>query len=59
LYEGDYQFAKEKVLELADKIFYKLKKGIVDNTLTAALGLEKRNLNSKEVVEAEAGDIAP
>lgn len=59
LYEGDCQFAKEKVLELADKIFYKLQKGIVDNTLTAALGLGKRNLNSKEIVEAEAGDIAP
>jgi hypothetical protein len=57
LYE-DYQFAKEKVLELADKIFYKLQRGIVDNTLTAALGMEKRNLNSKEIVEAEAGDIA-
>jgi chromosome segregation ATPase len=52
LYEGDCQFAKEKVLELADKIFYKLQKGIVDNTLTAVLG-------SKEIVEAEAGDIAP
>jgi hypothetical protein len=59
LYEGDCQFAKEKVLELADKIFYKLQKGIVDNTLTAVLGSEKRNLNSKEIVEAEAGDIAP
>jgi hypothetical protein len=41
-------------LELADKIFYKLQKGIVDNTLTAALGSEKR-----EIVEAEAGDISP
>jgi hypothetical protein len=57
LYEGDYQFAKEKVLEFADETFYKLQKGIVDNTLTAALGLE--NEQSKEIVEAEAGDIAP
>jgi septal ring factor EnvC (AmiA/AmiB activator) len=57
LYEGDYQFAKEKVLELADKIFYKLQKGLVNSTLAAALGLE--NEQSKEIVEAEAGDIAP
>jgi hypothetical protein len=57
LYEGDRQFAKEKVLELADETFYKLQKGIVDNTLTAALGLE--NEQSKEIVEAKAGDIAP
>lgn len=57
LYEGDCQFAKEKVLELADETFYKLQKGMIDNTLTAALGLE--NKQSKEIVEAEAGDIAP
>ena len=57
LYEGDCQIAREKVLELADEIFYKLQKGIVDNTLTAALGLE--NEQFKEIVEAEAGDIAP
>jgi hypothetical protein len=37
LYEGDYQFVKEKVLESADKIFYRFQKGIVDSTLITAL----------------------
>jgi hypothetical protein len=56
LYEGDYQFVKEKVLELADKTFHKLQKDLVDSTLTT--GLEKGNLNFREIVETEAGDIA-
>jgi hypothetical protein len=52
LYEGEYQFIKENVLELADKI----QKDLVDSTLTN--GLEKGNLNFREIVEREAGDIA-
>jgi hypothetical protein len=56
LYQGDYQFVKENVLELANNIFYKLQKGVVDSTLTTAM--EKGNLNFREIVETEAGDIA-
>jgi hypothetical protein len=52
LYEGEYQFIKENVLELADKI----QKDLVDSTLTT--GLKKGNLNFREIVEREAGDIA-
>ena len=57
MYEGDYQFTREKVLELADMMFYKLQKGIVDNALTAALKLEKENIDSKEIVEVKPGVI--
>ncbi len=56
LFEWDYQFVKEKVLELADKTFHKLQKDLVDSTLTT--GLEKGNLNFREIIETEAGDIA-
>jgi hypothetical protein len=52
LYEGEYQIIKENVLELADKI----QKDLVDSTLTN--GLEKGNLNFREIAEREAGDIA-
>lgn len=52
LYEGEYQFIKENVLELADKI----QKDLVDSTLTT--GLKKGNLNFREIVEREAGNIA-
>ena len=55
-YEGDYQFVKQKVLKLSNTILHKLQKGIVDSTLTT--GLEKGNLNFREIVETEAGDIA-
>jgi hypothetical protein len=56
LFEGDYQFVKEKVLGLADKTFHKLQKDLVDSTLTT--GLEKGNLIYREMVETESGDIA-
>ena len=59
LYEGDYQFIKEKVLELADKIFHMLQKDVVDSALSTAVGFEEGNVYSREKVESEAGDILP
>jgi hypothetical protein len=32
LYQGDYQFVKEKVLVIADKTFHKLTKDLAENT---------------------------
>jgi hypothetical protein len=36
-YQGDFQFVKEKVLEIADNLFGKLRKGLVDSSLSSLL----------------------
>jgi hypothetical protein len=38
--EGDEQFVREKVLDMAERIFENLQKNIVDNIISAAAGLE-------------------
>jgi hypothetical protein len=70
-YQGNYQFVKEKVLDLADKIFHNLQKGIVDSALSTAGRLEKGNPQSHlprylghismedNMIEFDKGDIAP
>jgi hypothetical protein len=57
LYEWDY--LKEKVLKLADKIFQVLQKDVVDSALSTAADFEEGSLYSREMVESEVGDIAP
>ena len=58
LYQGDYQFVKEKVLVIADKTFHKLTKDLAENTLSTAAGLEKGISYSVEMVESETADAA-
>ena len=58
LYQGDYQFVKEKVLVIADKTFHKLTKDLAENTLSTAAGLEKGISYSVEMVESETADVA-
>jgi hypothetical protein len=70
-YQGNYQFVKEKVLDLADKIFHNLQKSIVDSALSTARRLEKGNPQSHlprylshismedNMIEFDKGDIAP
>jgi hypothetical protein len=41
--QGNGQFAKRGVLDMAERILYNLQKGIVDNTISKAAGLEKGN----------------
>jgi len=38
--QGDEQFLSGRVLDMAERILYNLQKGIVDNTISAAAGLE-------------------
>jgi hypothetical protein len=39
--QGNEQFVSGRVLEMAERIFYNLQKGIVDSTISTAAGLEK------------------
>jgi hypothetical protein len=39
--QGNEQFVSGRVLEMAERILYNLQKGIVDNTISTAAGLEK------------------
>jgi hypothetical protein len=40
--QGNEQFVNRRVLEIAEKVLNNLQKGIVDNTISTAAGLEKR-----------------
>jgi hypothetical protein len=39
--QGAEQFISGRVLEIAERVLYNLQKGIVDNTISIAAGLEK------------------
>jgi hypothetical protein len=41
--EGDEQFVRERVVGTAEKILNKLQRGIVDNIISTAAGLEKES----------------
>ena len=59
-YEGDYQFVKEKVMEIADNLFGKLQKGLVNSALSSLLTMDwKREIYPIKIIESEIGDIAP
>lgn len=44
--QGNEQFVRERVLETAERILGNLQKGIVDNIISTAAGLEKGSLYS-------------
>jgi hypothetical protein len=58
-YQGDYQFVKEKVLELTDRLFHKLQEDLVDSALSTTAGFENGSSYSSEMLESETGDVAP
>jgi hypothetical protein len=41
-YQGDFQFVKERVLELADNLFGKLQNGLVDSALSSLLTTDRK-----------------
>lgn len=41
-YQGDYQFVKEKVMEIADNLFGRLQKGLVYSALSSLLTIDRK-----------------
>jgi len=50
--QGDEQFVGERVLEMAERVLNNLQKGIVDNTISTAAGLEKDSSCSATTYQA-------
>src|SRR5215216_1480300 len=44
LQQRNEEFVSERVLDMAEKILYNLQKGMVDSTISTAVGLEERSL---------------
>jgi hypothetical protein len=56
----EYQFVKERVTEIADNLFGRLQKDLVDSALSSLLTTDrKREIYPIKIIESENGDIAP